>query len=483
MKIPEIDLLLIAPEIIVTAFGFLVLLLDVFFPKGERKGYLGVISLIGILFAGFYTVPQMGSVRSGFEGMFISDGYALFFKLTFLIIAFLTVLISISYIHREMIEFGEYYALILFATLGMMLMAAGSHLITIFLGLETMSISIYILAGMMREDKRSVEAALKYFLLGAFATGFLLYGIALIYGATGSLYLKDIATYVASKNLLRSPMLLMSLVFLTIGFGFKIASVPFHMWTPDVYEGAPTSITAFMATGVKAAAFSALVRVFFSALPAFRADWTSIMWVICIATMTVGNIVAISQTNIKRMLAYSSIAHAGYILVAFVAGNDLGTSGILFYLMTYAFMNIGAFTVVILLGKKGEENTLISDYAGIGFKYPLLAASMTIFLFSMAGIPPLGGFMAKFYIFSAAVKSKFYWLAIIGVLNSAVSVYYYLRVTVLMYFRESEREITGLQFSPASVIALILAVIGTLYMGIFPANVLSLAQRSIAGLM
>ena len=483
MKIPEIDLYLIAPEIIITAFGFLVLLLDVFLPKGERKGYLGVISLIGILFAFLYTWPQMGSVKSGFEGMFISDGYALFFKITFLIIAFLTVLISIGYIHREMIEFGEYYALILFATLGMMLMAAGSHLITIFLGLETMSISIYILAGMTREDKRSAEAALKYFLLGAFATGFLLYGIALIYGATGSLHLKDIAAYVASKNLLRSPMLLMSLVFLTIGFGFKIASVPFHMWTPDVYEGAPTSITAFMATGVKAAAFSALVRVFFSALPAFRPDWTSIMWVICVATMTVGNIVAISQTNIKRMLAYSSIAHAGYILVAFVAGNDLGTSGILFYLMAYAFMNIGAFAVVILLGKKGEENTLINDYAGIGFKYPLLAASMTIFLLSMAGIPPLGGFMAKFYIFSAAVKSKFYWLAILGVLNSAVSVYYYLRVTVLMYFRESEREITGLQFSPASVLALILAVIGTLYLGIFPANVLSLAQKSIAGLM
>ena len=483
MKIPEIDLYLIAPEIVITAFGFLVLLLDVFLPKGERKGYLGVISLIGILFAGLYTFPQMGSVRSGFEGMFISDGYALFFKIIFLIIGFLTVLISIGYIHREMIEFGEYYALILFATLGMMLMAAGSHLITIFLGLETMSVSIYILAGMMREDKRSVEAALKYFLLGAFATGFLLYGIALVYGATGSLNLKEIATYIASKNLLRSPMLLMSLVFLTIGFGFKIASVPFHMWTPDVYEGAPTSITAFMATGVKAAAFSALVRVFFSALPAFRPDWTSIMWVICVATMTVGNIVAISQTNIKRMLAYSSIAHAGYILVAFVAGNDLGTSGILFYLMAYAFMNIGAFTVVILLGKKGEENTLINDYAGIGFKYPLLAASMTIFLLSMAGIPPLGGFMAKFYIFSAAVKSKFYWLAILGVLNSAVSVYYYLRVTVLMYFRESEREITGLQFSPASVLALILAVIGTLYMGIFPANVLSLAQRSIGGLM
>ncbi len=483
MKIPEIDLYLIAPEIVITAFGFLVLLLDVFLPRGQKKGYLGVVSLIGIILAFLYTWPQMGSARSGFEGMFISDGYALFFKLIFLIISFLTVLVSIGYIQREGIPFGEYYALILFATLGMMLMAAGSHLITIFLGLETMSVSIYILAGMMREDKRSVEAALKYFLLGAFATGFLLYGVALIYGATGSLYLKDVAAYIASKNLLRSPMLLMSLVFLTIGFGFKIASVPFHMWTPDVYEGAPTSITAFMATGVKAAAFSALVRVFFSALPAFRPDWTSIMWVICVATMTVGNIVAISQNNIKRMLAYSSIAHAGYILVAFVAGTDLGTSGILFYLMAYAFMNIGAFTVVILLGKKGEENTLISDYAGIGFKYPLLAVSMTIFLLSMAGIPPLGGFMAKFYVFGAAVKSKFYWLVIIGVLNSAVSVYYYLRVTVLMYFRESEREITGLQFSFASVLALILTVIGTLYMGIFPANVLSLAQRSIAGLM
>ncbi|MGQ9647686.1 MAG: NADH-quinone oxidoreductase subunit N [Thermodesulfobacteriota bacterium] len=483
MKLPEIDLYLIAPEIVITIFGFLVLLVDVFSPQKEKRGYLGGISLIGIVIAFFYTLPLMGSVSSGFADMFSSDGYALFFKVTFLIIAFLTVLISMGYTQREGIAFGEYYALVLFATLGMMLMAAGTHLIIIFLGLETMSISIYVLAGMMREDRRSVESALKYFLLGAFATGFLLYGIAFVYGATGSLYLKDIADYISSKNLLRNPMLLMSLVFLTIGFGFKIASVPFHMWTPDVYEGAPTSITAFMATGVKAAGFSALVRVFFSALPAFRPDWTSIMWVIALATMTLGNIVAISQTNIKRMLAYSSIAHAGYILVAFVAGNDLGVAGILFYLMAYAFMNLGAFTVVILLGKKGEENTRINDYAGIGFKHPLLAAAMTIFLLSMAGIPPLGGFMAKFYVFSAAVKEKFYWLAILGVLNSAISVYYYLRVTVLMYFRESEREITGLQFSPASVLALVLAVIGTLYMGIFPANVLAFAQRSIAGLM
>jgi len=483
MNIPEIDLSLIAPEIVITAFGLLVLLIDVFQHR-EGKAYLGILTLVGLVIAFFFTLPQFGQVRTGFGGMIISDGYSLFFKLTFLIIAFLTVLISMGFTRREGIELGEYYALVLFATLGMMLMASGTHLLTIFLGLETMSISIYVLAGLMREDRRSVESALKYFLLGAFATGFLLYGMALIYAATGSLQLKEIAAYIASKkDLVRNPMLLMSLVFLTIGFGFKIASVPFHMWTPDVYEGAPTSVTAFMATGVKAAGFAALVRVFFLALPAFLPDWTAIMWLLAVATMTVGNLVAISQSNIKRMLAYSSIAHAGYLLVAFVAGNSIGISGILFYLMTYAFMNLGAFTCVILLGKKGEENTLITDYSGIGFKYPLLAASMTIFLLSMAGIPPLGGFMAKFYVFSAAVKSKFYWLAVIGVLNSAVSVYYYLRVTVLMYFRESEREISGLQFSPASVIALALAVIGTLYMGIFPANVLSLAQRSIAGWM
>ena len=484
MKLPEIDLCLIAPEMIIAGFGLLVLLFDVFSSKRSRKGYLGGLSLIGVVLAFFYTLPQMGTVKSGFGDMFISDGYALFFKLIFLIISFLTLLISIGFAEREGIACGEYYALILFATVGMMLMAAGTHLVTIFLGLETMSISIYILAGMLREDRRSVESALKYFLLGAFATGFLLYGIAFVYGATGSLNLKEIAATIASdKTLSGNPMLLMSLALLTIGFGFKIASVPFHMWTPDVYEGAPTSITAFMATGVKAAGFAALTRVFFSALPAFRPDWTSIMWLLAVATMTVGNVVAISQSNIKRMLAYSSIAHAGYLLVAFVAGNARGVSGILFYLMAYAIMNLGAFTCVILLGKKGEENTLINDYSGIGFKYPLLAASMTVFLLSMAGIPPLGGFMAKFYVFSAAVESKFYWLAVIGVLNSAVSVYYYLRITVLMYFRESDRDITGLRFSFASSVALALAVIGTFYMGIFPANVLSLAQRSIAGLM
>jgi NADH-quinone oxidoreductase subunit N len=484
ISIPEINFSIIAPELILSAFGLAILLFGAFSPGKRRNDHLGYVSLAGIVVAFFFTFPLMEKSHHAFNNMIAADGFGVFFKIIFLIIAFLTVLISIGYAQRVDIAFGEYYALIMFATVGMMLMAAGTSLLTIFLGLETMSISIYVLTGIMRGDKKSIESAMKYFILGAFATGFLLYGMALVYGSTGSIVLEEIAAYIKSRpELLRSPMIIVGIALLTIGFGFKVATVPFHMWTPDVYEGAPTSITAFMATGVKAAGFAGFVRVFFSALEGFQADWTAIMWALAVATMTVGNVVAIAQTNIKRMLAYSSIAHAGYILVAFVAGNDLGTASILFYLLVYAFMNIGAFTIVILLGKKEEENVLISDYAGIGFKYPLLGVSMTIFMLSMAGIPPLGGFMGKFYVFSAAVKAKYYWLAIIGVLNSAVSVYYYLRVTVLMYFREPEREITGLTFSLASVIAVAISVWGVLYMGIFPSRVLALAKRSIMGLM
>ncbi len=484
ITVPQINFSIIAPELIMSALALTVLLLGVFFPRMGKHDHLGYISLLGILVAFYFTYPLMETPQHAFNNMIAADGFGVFFKVIFLIIALLTVLISIGYVQRMDIGFGEYYALILFATVGMMLMAAGTSLITIFLGLETMSISIYVLAGIIRGDKKSIESALKYFLLGAFATGFLLYGMALIYGSTGSIILEEIAAYIKSKpEFIRSPMIIIGIALLTIGFGFKVATVPFHMWTPDVYEGAPTSITAFMATGVKAAGFAGFVRVFFSALGPFQPDWIAIMWVLAVATMTVGNVVAIVQTNIKRMLAYSSIAHAGYILVAFVAGNDLGTASILFYLLVYAFMNIGAFTVVILLGKRGEENVLISDYAGIGFQYPLLGVSMTIFMLSMAGIPPLGGFMGKFYVFSAAIKAEYYWLAIIGVLNSAVSVYYYLRVTVLMYFREPEREITGLTFSPASVFAVTISVWGILYMGIFPSSILALAQQSITGLM
>jgi NADH-quinone oxidoreductase subunit N len=476
----QVNFNIIMPEIILAAFGLLVLLLGVFSSSRGEKDHLGYVSLVGVILALIFSFRLFGSFQSGFSGMVVADNYAVFFKVVFGIICLLTILISIGYTRQQGIAMGEYYVLVLFSTVGMMLMAAGTNLLTIFLGLETMSISIYVLAGIKRTDPRSVESAMKYFILGAFATGFFLYGVALVYGATGSFNLKEIASFLsASGSAGRTPLVIIGIGLLTIGFGFKVAAVPFHMWTPDVYEGAPTSITAFMATGIKAAAFAGLVRVFYSALGGFQPDWIAIMWLLSVATMTVGNIVAIAQSNIKRMLAYSSIAHAGYILVAFTAGNELGTSSILYYLLAYAFMNIGAFAIVILLGRKGEENILISDYAGIGFKYPLLAASMTIFMLSMAGIPPLAGFMGKFYIFSAAVKAKLYWLAIIGVLNSALSVYYYLRVTVVMYFREAEKDMTGLTFSPAGVIGVIIAVAGVLYLGIFPSSVLALARASI----
>ena len=274
-------------------------------------------------------------------------------------------------------------------------------------------------------------------------------------------------------------MLLAGMGLLLVGFGFKIASVPFHMWTPDVYEGAPTSITAFMSVGVKAAAFAAFVRVFLYSLWDLQPDWNYVLWILAVLTMTLGNIVAIAQNNIKRMLAYSSIAHAGYIMVGMVASNELGTSSILFYMLAYAFMNLGAFGVIILYGRKGEENLDINDYSGMGFKYPALALLMSVFMFSLAGIPPTAGFVGKFYIFSAAIKSGYIWLAIIGVMNSLISVYYYLRITVMMYMKEPVKEFPGLKWSPSVAIALIIAVIGTLLIGIFPSPYLDLARASI----
>ncbi len=473
------DFRTIGPEIVLAVFGLLILLLGVFLGLRQRK-YSGYVALVGTVLAFVPLFPLIGSRSEGFFGMVVADPFAIFFKALFLLVAFFTVLISLDYTEREGVAFGEYYVLVLFASVGMMLMAAGANLIVIFLGLEIMSISIYVLVGITRDDPRSVEAAFKYFLLGAFASAFLLYGMALTYASTGSLRLATIREVLSEQAFLTSaPIMILGFSLLVIGFAFKIALVPFHMWTPDAYEGAPTSITAFMATGVKAAAFAALLRVFLSALPQLERHWTEVMWALAVLTMSVGNLIALKQDNIKRMLAYSSIAHAGYILVGFVAGNELGRAGILFYLFAYALMNIGAFTVVILLGRKGEENTLISDYAGIGFRFPLLGAAMSIFLFSLAGVPPTAGFMAKVYVFSAAVKAGYYWLVVIAVLNSAVAAYYYLRVMVYMYFREPEREVRVDLFSLAGVIAVILAVWGVLQLGIFPSDFLALAQRSV----
>ncbi len=480
--IPEINWSAIGPELTlsITAMGLLIFSV---FAKPSSKGAIPYLSLGGVVIALLLCLTLWGNPEYAFNRMVVIDNYSLFFKIIFLITTGLTVLMSIRYLKEEGAEHGEYYILVLFAAVGMMFMASAADLIIVFLGLETFSISLYILAGFFRTNPKSLESSLKYFLLGSFSAGFLLYGIALIYGATGTTNIKGIYEFLHRTSTLSNPLLLVGMGLLIVGFGFKVASVPFHMWTPDVYEGAPTSITAFMSVGPKAAGFAAFLRVFLYAFSSLQADWVWILWVLAVLTMTLGNVVAIAQKNIKRMLAYSSIAHAGYILVAMVAADELGTASVLYYILAYAFMNLGAFGVIILYGKRGEENINLSDYSGLASKYPLLAAAMALFMFSLAGIPPTAGFVGKFYIFSAAVKAGYLGLAIIGVLNSALSVYFYLRVTVMMYMRNPEKEWTGLDPSPSMVIALIIAVFGTLQIGITPSQYLNLAKQSILALM
>ena len=360
-------------------------------------------------------------------------------------------------------------------------MAAAGDLIVIFLGLETLSLALYTLCGFRKAELRSNEAALKYLLLGAFASGFFLYGIALIYGATGTTVLRRIAAVLASG---RPPgaLFLLGGGLLLVGFGFKLASVPFHMWTPDVYEGAPTSVTAFMIAGTKAAAVAAFLRVFLFALPTLHWHWSAAIWVLAVLTMTLGNLVALVQQNIKRMLAYSSIAHAGYVLVALVAGGSSGATSILFYLVAYALMNLGAFAVMIAVQGHGQEWLSLGDYAGLGSRRPVLAACMALFMFSLAGIPPTAGFMGKFYIFSAALEGHYIGLAVIGVLNSVISVYVYLRLIVIMYMSEPAVEQSPLPVSVAATCAVAVSALGTLQVGLFPARLLDLARQSVIAL-
>lgn len=479
VSIMTFNILSILPILILSGFGMIVLLIDVLSSRrlGE-KNLLAYISLIGIILAAIFARSPAGTTLFSFNESFTIDNYSLFFNFIFLLSTGLTILISHSYIKREEINHGEYYALILFSTIGMMLMAAGADLLNIFIGLEVMSISIYILTGFKRSKLISNEASLKYFLLGAFATGFLLYGISLVYGSTGAINLKQIASFIASKGGISDPVLLMGMGLIIIGLGFKVASVPFHAWVPDVYEGAPTAITAFMSVGPKAAGFAAFLRILITAFGSAHDEWQKIICILAILTMTIGNVIAIAQTNIKRMLAYSSIAHAGYLLIALVSANDMGVSGTLFYMLAYTFMNIGAFAIVIVLSRKGDEFIQINDYAGLGFKHPLLALAMTLFMFSMAGVPPTAGFVGKFYIFSAAIKSGYIGLAVIGVINSVISVYYYLRITVIMYMKEPTREFAPLTISPLIVAAIAISVIGTLHLGIFPSKVMEIAQQA-----
>jgi NADH-quinone oxidoreductase subunit N len=414
---------------------------------------------------------------SYFSGMVVLDGFGVFLSGVVLAGTFLTLLLTIGYCRRHDIHLAEYYHLILMAAAGMLIMVLAGNLITIFVGLELMSVGVYVLTGFRRTRLRSVEGALKYFVLGAFSTGFFLYGIALVYGAAGSFDLAAIRDAVSVPP--ASPVLLAGVALLIVGFGFKVALVPFHMWSPDVYQGAPAPVTGFMATGVKTAGFAAFVRVFMSTFDGLADQWIPVLWVLAALTMVVGNVAAIRQDDIKRMLAYSSIAHAGYLLVALIAHSDLGTAAFLYYMAAYTLMTMGAFGIVIVLGEKGTENTSIErDYAGIAWRHPLLAAAMALFMFSLTGIPPTAGFVGKFAILSAAVNAGHVPLAILLVLTSVVSAYYYLKVVVSMYMWSSEREPIRSRVPAMAIIALLIAVVGVLGLGIFPGEWVEMARAS-----
>ncbi|MFC2006436.1 NADH-quinone oxidoreductase subunit N [Chloroflexota bacterium] len=479
------NLELFIPELILAALAIVVILLDLFV---QRKGILAVISLVGLIVSAGFTIAMWGSSSQAiFNNMLAVDSFALFFKLLFLGVAALVILASVDYASKMARFQGEYYALILLSTLGMMLMAATTELISVYIALELTSISLYVLVGFLKDNK-STEASLKYLLLGAMASAVLLYGMALIFGFTGKTQLGEIAQAIQAMSLqtiLASPALILGIVLLVAGFGFKIAAVPFHMWVPDVYEGAPTPITAYLSVGSKAAGFAVILRIFYSAfgLP----DWLSLNWGIIFAVlaaigMTLGNVVALPQTNIKRMLGYSSIAQAGYLMVGLAAmgvspaPDVLGQSGVLFFLAAYAVANLGAFTAIIAISNKLDSD-LIQDFSGMIKRAPVLALALSLCLISLIGMPPAAGFMAKFYIFSSAVQHGLLWLVIIAVINSVISSYYYLRVVKAMWFGEpaSEEKVPS---SGALKVALSLSCLGVLLLGIVPGFMMRIAEAA-----
>ena len=452
------DLNTLLPLIFLTVWACLLLLVDLFIPKG-RKGWTAFLAALGLAATMGITLAHAGQEGIAFSGMVVLDGFSSFLDVLFLGAGLLGIGLAYGYLRRMGIERGEYYALLLFSVTGMLLMAQAADLIVIFLALELLSIPLYVLSAFAFPRLDSEEAGLKYFLLGAFSTGFVVYGIALVFGATGTTQLTEIVSAISGLGpvlavaatvpqiQLSLPLLGIGAALILAGFGFKVAAVPFHMWTPDVYQGAPTPVTSFMAVGAKAAGFAALLRIFVTALPALDVDLVPVLWGLAALTMLVGNLLAISQTNIKRMLANSSIAHAGYILMALaaygkpqVAGDAVASA--LFYLVTYALTSFGTWAVVIALEKAEGKGLEIADYAGLGRKRPLLAAAMTVFMLSLIGMPPTLGLVGKFYLFRTAIQGGFIGLAVIGVLTSLISAYYYLRVVVTMYMREGEPETT-----------------------------------------
>lgn len=479
----QADWIVILPVLVTVVWALALLLVDLWIPK-QRKGWTALLAAVGLGVSLAMAILQLGKNVVGFGGMVTLDGFAVFLNVLFLVTGLTAIALSYDYLKRMGIERGEYYVLMMLSLSGMQLMAYATDLIVVFLSLELLSIPLYVLAGFARPRLESEESALKYFLLGAFASGFVLYGVAMLFGATTH---TDLAGILASvKTGTANPsLLLVGAGLLLVGFGFKVAAVPFHMWTPDVYQGAPSSVTSFMAVGAKAAGFAALLRIFISAFPTIAATLSPILWVLAALTMITGNVLAVSQTNIKRMLAYSSIAHAGYILMAFVpfgvasvVSNSVASA--LFYLMAYAFTSFGAWAVVIAVEKADGKGLELNDYAGLGRKYPLLAIPMVVFMLSFAGVPLTLGFWGKFYLFRTAVEGGYLWLALIGLLTSLVSAYYYLRVVVMMYMREGDVEASRNLWVTLTAVVAAVAVVG---LSFIPASIFEWAVRAVLTLI
>lgn len=486
MMLSAHDLFAILPELLVIFAACAVLALDPITPSSKKDG-LAWLSLGTMAICMGMTASRFGSPTTAFGGLVVIDDYSCFWKLLLYFVTGLTILLSFSYLKEERIYFGEYYGFILLALSGMMVMVSGADLLTIYLGTELMSLSLYVMAGLKRSEAKSLEASAKYFVLGAFSSGILLYGISLLYGSAGSTQLPAIAAAVAERNL-DDPLLLFATILIAVGFSFKLAVVPFHMWTPDVYQGAPTSVTAFMAVASKAASFGAFMRVFVEGLGGVRANWSLMFLLLCVVTLILGNIVALVQTNVKRMLAYSSIAHAGYALIGVVAAGRLApaeaasaVSSVMLYIALYAFMTFGAFTIIAMLRKGGLEGEEIEDFSGLAKRHPFAALLMMVFMISLAGIPPTAGFIGKFYVFMSAVQAGLTWLAVLALVFAAISAYFYLRLVMVMYMREPG-EATALSprfvSSPALSIALACAIAGVMFFGLYPDPIVNLATQA-----
>ena len=466
------DILSNVPVMTVTVTALVAMIVEA--THRTKPAITSYVSLAGLAIAAIFAVSNLTIEGESFGGMVRHGGYANYFGTLFCVVACMTVLLSRNYFELQKYHRGEFYILLLFTTVGMMLIASANDLIILFLGIELMSVCLYVLAGFVRTKDRANEAALKYFLLGAFSTGFLLYGIALIYGVVGTTNLMMIQNVFAVVS--TNTLFVIGAGLLIIGLAFKAAAVPFHMWAPDVYEGAPTTVTAFMSTGVKAAAFAAFITVFIRTFDFLGGRVNELIALLAAASMILGNIVAITQTNIKRMLAYSSIAHAGYMLSGIASGTLDGQVGVMFYLVAYSFMNFGAFAIVSFVEREDDKNLTLDDYVGLSRQQPLLAFLMSVFMFALAGVPPFAGFFGKYYVFFAAIKSHMTWLAIIGVLASLVSAYYYLRVVVLMYFRDGHADIASIP-SRAALAVVVLCAVAVLVFGLFPSFIIQVAQR------